>query len=502
MLSKITHQSAIRPIATLLLILLTALIPLSHGKTASEVLNDADVKGAIAITDAWIESVRAYRQVPSISVGFVLDQDVLFSKGYGHANLKRKRQATTDTIYSICSISKLFTSIGVMQQRDTGKLTLRDPVRDHLDWFNIKLAHAASGPTRVQGLLTHSSGLPRESDFPYWSDDSHPFPTREEMIEQLANQETLYPADSEFQYSNLAMSLAGELITTHSGEPYEDYVRKNILDPIGLADTRPYFPEDLHGKQMAIGYSGQSRNLKRPLVKPFYARGIAAAAGFTSTVNDLAKFASWHFRTLAGEQNSVLAPNTLREMQRVHWVNPDWKVTWGLGYVVSQNEGGTRVGHSGGCPGYITNFVMVPKNKTAAIALTNAGDGPAAVVTSAMLDTIGKAVKGALKKPVVKEVDNETAEKTSKPQLEKYAGLYSGGIWGGETIVRPWDDKLAVVRVPSNKIKVTKLKHRDGDTFVRLTDEGEERETWQFLTDSDGSVTAVKIHSSISQKVD
>jgi hypothetical protein len=221
----------------------------------------------------------------------------------------------------------------------------------------------------------------------------------------------------------------------------------------------------------------------------------------------LAKFASWHFRTLAGEQNSVLAPNTLREMQRVHWVNPDWKVTWGLGYEVSQNEGGTRVGHSGACPGYITNFVMVPKNKTVAIALTNAGDGPAGVVTSAMLDTIGKAVKAALKKPATEdtskmEAANKVKEDASKPQLEKYAGFYSSGIWGGETIVRRWDDKLAVVSVPSSKIKVTKLKHQQGNNFVRLTDEGEERETWRFLADSEGLITAVKSHSFTRQKVE
>ena len=121
-----------------------------------------EVKGALAIVDAWIDGVRDYQQVPAISVGFVLDQALIFDRGYGYANLQEKIPAGVDTIYSICSISKLFTSIGVMQMRDAGKLTLRDPVSQHLDWFSINEQHAESGPARLLGLLIHSSGLPRE----------------------------------------------------------------------------------------------------------------------------------------------------------------------------------------------------------------------------------------------------------------------------------------------------------------------------------------------------
>jgi CubicO group peptidase (beta-lactamase class C family) len=179
----------------------------------------------------------------------------------------------------------------------------------------------------------------------------------------LSNQETLYPADSLFQYSNLGLSLAGEIVSHHAGTSYEEYVQERILGPLVMTDTRPFFPEELHGKQMAIGYSSMTRDLKRKPLKPFHTSAITPAAGFTSTVNDLAKFASWNFRTLAGDGGGVLDPNTLREMHRVHWVDPDWKTTWGLGFVVINNEGTTVVGHSGGCPGYITNLSMVPKHK-------------------------------------------------------------------------------------------------------------------------------------------
>lgn len=180
--------------------------------TADEALAHPEVQGALKAIDAWVRGVRTYDRIPGISVGIVLDQDLLWSKGYGYSNLETKRPADADTIYSICSISKLFTSIGVMQLRDAGKLTLRDPVGDHLDWFTITQAYDDSGPIRIESLLTHSSGLPREADFPYWGGPEFPFPNRQQMIEALDRQQTLYPAQRQYQYSNLALSIAGEIV--------------------------------------------------------------------------------------------------------------------------------------------------------------------------------------------------------------------------------------------------------------------------------------------------
>ena len=94
---------------------------------------------------------------------------LLWSRGFGYAHLEEKVAARADTMYSICSISKLFTGVAVMQQRDAGTLGLDDPVAQHLPWFRINDAEAGSPPVTVRGILTHSSGLPRESDFPYWT---------------------------------------------------------------------------------------------------------------------------------------------------------------------------------------------------------------------------------------------------------------------------------------------------------------------------------------------
>ncbi len=458
--------------------------------TAQQIQNHPEFQGAVAIVEAWIEAIRLYDDVPGLSVGLVRDQDLVWSRGFGYSNLEAERPADADTIYSICSISKLFTAIGVMQQRDAGRLNLHDPVGEHLDWYDIQQAHEGSGPATVRNLLTHSSGLPRESNFGYWSGD-FPFPTREQMIAKLEEQQTLYPADLRFQYSNLALSLAGEIVQAASGKEFAEYVRENILEPLGMADTRPRYPEELRGQQLAVGYTGIDRRKRRDVVAPFFTKGITPAAGFTSTVNDLARFASWQFRVLEGQTGEVLAPNTLREMQRVHWVDPDWETTWGIGFNVRREGKSTYVGHSGGCPGYITQFILDPKKKLGAIALTNAGDGPAGRVAMGVMNVLGGAV-----------AKSGEASGEDLPDLSAYVGDYESPPWGGERAVRQWGDGLAAVELPSSSLRrITKLKHLEGHTFVRLTDEGEEREPWIFEVDSSGKATRLVVHGNASVRI-
>ena len=109
-----------------------------------ELRSDPEIVGAIAAIDAWIEGRQIYDRIPGVSVGIVSDQDMLWSAGYGYANIAGEVPADDDTLYSICSISKLFTAIGIMQLRDESKLRLRDSVNEHLEWFNIAQAHDGS----------------------------------------------------------------------------------------------------------------------------------------------------------------------------------------------------------------------------------------------------------------------------------------------------------------------------------------------------------------------
>ena len=215
-----------------------------------------------------------------------------------------------------------------MKLYDEGKLRLDDEIGDLLPWYDLKQAYPESGPITVRSIMTHSSGLPRESAYPYWTAPEFDFPCREEVKEKLRDQETLYPASTYFQYSNLGLSLLGEIVEEVSGVPFDDYIEKNILKPLKMKDTRTILPENKYGKQLAVGYGMIDRQGVRGKLNIFQAEGIKPAAGFSSNVTDLAKFASWQFRLRDSKEAEVLKPSTLKYMHTVQWMDPDFDLTW------------------------------------------------------------------------------------------------------------------------------------------------------------------------------
>ena len=458
--------------------------------TREELLARPNIKGALAAIDAWIEGNQIYDQIPGISVGIVHNQELLWSKGYGYANLESRREADADTIYSVCSISKVFTAIGIMQLRDQGQLSLRDPVNKHLSWFDIEQQYELSGPVTIEGLLTHSSGLPREASFDYWRNDLD-FPSREQLIDSVGDQQTLYPAHRYFQYSNLGFSLAGEIVQALSGQDYADYMQANVLAPLGLTDTRTYYPEELRGQQLAIGYDGLVRNRGRVPTAPFFTRAITPAAGYTSSVNDLAKFIIWQFGLLDGEQEGVLNSHTLQEMHRVHWVNPDWSTSWGLGFVARRQGDRPLAGHTGSCPGYQTNFSMDVDKRLGVIVLTNAGDGQPA----RLVDNIISTLRPELDKPA-------PAEETATPDYSAFEANFSNQHWGGETAVRQWGDELVTIALPSRNLNVQKLKHEHDNQFYRENALGLRSANIAIEVDDDGNAYRMKVNDSYSYRID
>jgi len=453
--------------------------------------SQANHPAAFRLIDVWLEAQRDYERLPGMSVAVVEDQEVIFSRAYGLADLEKKIMATPETIYSICSISKLFTAVAIMKLRDSGKLRLDDEVSQHLVWFNIKQQYPDSGPITIRSLLTHSSGLPRESDFPYWSKPDFHFPSREQLKEKLGAQKTLYPPSTYFQYSNLGLSLLGEIVAEISGESFDDYIQKNILQPLAMNDTRPYLPQELWRGKLATGYSSLTRNGTRERLPFFQAEGIKPAAGFSSTVLDLARFASWQFRLLTRGGEQILKAPTLREMHRVHWMDPDWKTSWGLGFSVYELDGKTIVGHGGSCPGYRSTLMMEPGKKLAFVIMINASGTEPEKYARGMREILKKA--SAVKKVEIAPGVN----------LEDYAGYYDAQPWWGETVVLPWLGHLALVSLPADNPAsgLTLLKHIEGDTFRRLRDDETLGEEIVFERDRSGRVFRFLRHSNYYPKI-
>jgi CubicO group peptidase (beta-lactamase class C family) len=456
-------------------------------------MSDPRVKDAFNVLDKWLEAEVGYKRFPGLSIAVVRDQDVVWTGQYGFANIEAKVPARPDTIYSICSISKLFTCVAIMQLRDAGKLQLDDPLSKYLDWFDIKRTDPKAPPITIRSVMRHSSGLPREVAAPYNGEPDLPWEDRDLFLKNLPGQETLYPPDTYWQYSNLGMSLLGEIVAKVSGRPYGAFISEHILKPLGMTDTTPFLPEGEYGRRMAIGYSRWERAGDRVKMPFFQANGTTPAAGLASTALDLAKFASWQFRALDNRDPSILSGYTLKEMQRVNWVDWDRKVMWGLGFMNWRDKDTTLVGHSGGCPGYRTKIALSPKDKIAVTVMINAADANVDDYSNKPFEIVAPAILEALKSP--------GEGKAAPESLKKYTGLYRTH-WA-ETEVFFWKGGLALMRLPTDDPagSIETLKQIKDNYFKLVRDDGELGEEVIFELDEKGDVKWYKSASFYSMKV-
>lgn len=448
---------------------------------------------ALRLIDGWLEASRAYDHVPGLAAGIVKGDRVIWSKGYGTTKVTGGEKVTPSTIFSICSISKVFTSLSVMQLREEGKLDIDTPIERYLPWAKLQQSDPSSGPVTLRGLMTHSAGLPRESVNEYWAAPDFRFPSREQMRAAVSSQSMLYRAQAQYQYSNLGMSLAGEVVEKQGDKSYLDQVRSKLLAPLGMIDTTAPLPLALYGSRMAIGYGPIGRDGQRDQLMPFDTKAITPAAGFVSTVDDLEKFILWNLRVLSSGKTELVTAATLREMQRVQYVSPDWENTRGLGFGVYHVDGATYVGHSGECPGYYSSMIMNPAKRSGVVVMMNAVQPtrPYWLGIEKLLNRRGTWSFGERAIP--------------SAELEAYAGHYSLKPWGAEAIIVPWGGGLAFLSLPSRNpnddleiLKPTSAK----DVFRRVRPDETEAEEVRFERNISGKVVRLVWHDNPNLKID
>lgn len=486
------RQSVLGTVAAMLALVANPIVAAAQSMPPRPSQSATEQAEALRLADAWLDSIQVYQHIPAISAGVVADEQLIWSKGYGTIDTAHRVAASPQTIYSICSISKLFTSVALMQLYEADKVRLDAPITTYLPWATLKPIGTDSGPITLRAVLSHAAGLPREADFPYWSPPNFTFPTRDQLRDRIGQQLPYYPASRYYQYSNLGLTLVGETVEAVSGQPYADYVEQHVLAPLHLANTHPFMPVALYGKQLAVGYGATKRDGIRDVMPLFDVRALAPAAGFTSTVDDLAKFAIWQFRLLRTEQPELLKASTLHEMQRVQFTDPDWRTTRGLGFSIAHIGSHTYVGHEGDCPGYQTVLRMEPAAGRAVIILDNASERPA-VWANGVFALLDRRAGFAFKNPPA----------SPNPHLEDYAGHYSRQPWAAEQVVVPWAGGLAILGLPTDNPAdgLELLKPKSGDTFRVLRDDGGEAEEVTFQRDAAGKVVSILRNSNVSRRI-
>ena len=470
-----------------LIVMVAALIlagPLAAGTTP--VKDDPGVVSSLRLLEKWVASQIEYRDQPGVSMGIVHGRDLIWAAGFGMSDRAARTPATPKTVYRIASITKLFTSTAIMQLRDAGKLSLDDPVEKFIPGFKVGDPFPDDLPITIRHLLTHTSGLPGEAAFPYWTD--HEFPTFPAILAALPSQQKPFATETKYRYSNLGLALAGQVVTAASGEPYEDYVMKHILEPLGMADTSVLsLPEGRRGP-LAVAYSRRLPDGTRRILPFTDSKGLTAAANISSTVEDLARFVAFQLGDGTAGGTRVLKASTLREMQRVHWLFPGWKGGRGLGFWVRQFDGKSLVGHGGWVGGYQTQISFIVEDGIGVIALTNSDDGVPGMYLEQAFRVVGPAI--------LKAAAPEAAPRVADPAWNVYLGLYTDpAMWDVEVMLL--DGRLYLYNhdyPPEDSARgaLVELAPVGPKTF-RMTGEDSSGDIVVFETGPDGRVTRVKV---------
>ena len=326
------------------------------------------VQSVLEALAARLDAERTRRGVAGISVAVVYDQTLIWSRGFGVANVDTQAPAGPETLYRVGSITKLFTDTMLMQLRDEGKLGLDDPIKRALPELPLSDPYGTGGPT-YRELASHTSGLPREAPLNYWR--TREFPTETDLLASLDNARPIGPPGTVYQYSNLGVSLEGMALERVAGISYDRYVAEHILSPLGMTASGFALTDGVRAR-LAFGTAAPS-SADAPNRLPDFG-ALTPAAGLYTSVDDIARFISLQFRD-GDADRGVLDGPTLREMH-----NPgsrgggpgDFAIGWETGAVA----GHATIGHPGIVYGFSTQITLIPDAKLGVAVFANGRGDP------------------------------------------------------------------------------------------------------------------------------
>ncbi|MCE5209009.1 MAG: beta-lactamase family protein [Chloroflexi bacterium] len=324
-----------------------------------------------------------------LAVGVVYDGQLVYAKGFGMADIDKDKPVTPDTNFRIGSISKTFTTIGLMQLWEQGKFDLDDPVNPYLKTYKVLHDDPVAPPVTFRHLLTHTSGIGETRSIPdalktlagkleIAAEPDEPVVPLGEYYHGRLRAEAL--PGMKWAYANHAYATLGQLIEDISGEKFEDYMVSHVLDPLGMTGS-DYLLTERVNEQLAQGYNFK----KGKFEKVPYQRIIVGAAGsIFSSVNQMARYAAMLMNGGQIDGTRIIHKETL-DMMMTPQLSTDPRV-YGIGLTFWLEKYGNHrvIEHGGGWPGFISSFRVAPDDKLGVIVFTN---------TSNMIsDVLGKAI--------------------------------------------------------------------------------------------------------------
>jgi len=349
--------------------------------------------------------------IPAFAVGIVRGQDLVYARGFGRVRRHGSDdEVTPDTVFPSCSTAKPLAGSMIMKLVEGGLLELDRPVIEYLPRLQYPEGGDVSRVT-LRHLLTHTSGLSSDPDFPGRFFRDGPESLGDHVRMDVPCYKVIGPPGQVFWYSNPGFNIAGYLAEYVTGTNFSKLVNDLILAPASMTATS--FDPASRLTEAMVEVEDVAPPAHLPIPYP--------AGGAVTTIRDLSKFAISHMHGGVLPQGRLLEDATVSQMHTVQADSYSRAPRWyGLAFVIEFHNGRKLVSHGGGGFGCGSNFVMVPEEKTAVITLFNHPAGYDVRVGQILDEMLGPAERSAAKP---KESDQD--------YRPLHAGTYSS-VWPGD----------------------------------------------------------------------
>jgi serine-type D-Ala-D-Ala carboxypeptidase/endopeptidase len=425
--------------------------------------------------DTEIRKIIADR-VGSENSGLAIVVGVIDAKGrrviaYGSLAKGDKRPLNGDTIFEIGSMTKVFTSLVLMDMVRKGEVALTDPVSKYLP-ASVKVPERNNKKITLQDLSTQSSGLPRMPTNFHPKDESNPYVdySVEQLYQFISGYQLTRDIGAQYEYSNLGVGLLGHVLTLRAGQDYETMVRTRILDPLGMNSTRVTLTPDMKAR-LAVGHGPNLDPVPNWDLSP----AVAGAGALRSSANDILTFLAANL----GYIKTPLAADMAAEVSiRRPAGAPDMQIAYA--WHIQSKNGNSIIWHNGGTGGYRTYMGYDPKSRAGVVLLTN-------IASTADPDDIGRHLLDA-SYPVrkVEPIKEHVQVTVNTKAFDNYVGSYELAPNAILTVSRTGDDLFTQL---TGQPKFQVFPEGERKFFLKVVDA-----QLTFDADAQGKATQVTLH--------
>ena len=337
--------------------------------------NDPDIAKKLDGFEAYMSKVLKDWNTAGIGVGVVVNDKLVFAKGYGYRDYEKKLPFTPATVCPIASNTKLFTAVAAGMLVEDGKLSWDKPIRDSVPTIRFNNDQLNNTVT-LRDMLSHRTGVTRHDTIWYKSDF-----TRKELFDRLKYLEPQEPMREAFLYNNLMFAAAGYMIELQSGKRWEDFVREKILNPLDMKGTSYSISDMTHQPDFGVPFTEKRDSFDLYKI-PYYEdiEGVAPCGAIASNIDDISHWliALMNDGKYKGRQvlpaavlkatlePAIALPNTLTESLGY------WEIlnsAYGMGRQTASYRGHLLTFHGGDLPGFHSQVSFMPREHFGVIVL-------------------------------------------------------------------------------------------------------------------------------------